>query len=171
MLHLIHRPSVDSISIRLQSSSHTVNVFFNSLSIINIPDPRLQLLSNLSKSQRSVPTSIEFVGIVGLVKGASQGEGLGNKFLSHIREVDSILQVVRCFEDNDIVHVNGQVDPKSDIDAINLELAFSYLDQLSSTRLWRYESGEKSAANEVVLWIKNQQLKGCFVAKDQQLWS
>ncbi|BAT89824.1 hypothetical protein LR48_Vigan233s001700 [Vigna angularis] len=98
--------------------------------IVAVPDSRLPVLSDLSKSQRSVPASIEFVDIAGLVKGASQGEGLGNKFLSHIREVDSILQVVRCFEDNDIVHVNGKVDPKSDIDVINLELVFSDLDQI-----------------------------------------
>lgn len=98
--------------------------------IVAVPDSRLNVLSQLSKSQRAVPASIEFVDIAGLVKGASQGEGLGNKFLSHIREVDSILQVVRCFEDNDIVHVSGKVDPKSDIDVINLELVFSDLDQV-----------------------------------------
>ncbi|KAL2326124.1 hypothetical protein Fmac_025182 [Flemingia macrophylla] len=98
--------------------------------IVAVPDSRLHVLSDLSKSVRAVPASIEFVDIAGLVKGASQGEGLGNKFLSHIREVDSILQVVRCFEDNDIVHVNGKVDPKSDIDVINLELVFSDLDQI-----------------------------------------
>ncbi|KAJ4981965.1 hypothetical protein NE237_032802 [Protea cynaroides] len=98
--------------------------------IVAVPDPRLSVLSDLSKSQRAVPASFEFVDIAGLVKGASQGEGLGNKFLSHIREVDSILQVVRCFEDNDIVHVNGTIDPKSDIDVINLELVFSDLDQI-----------------------------------------
>ncbi|XP_021757414.1 uncharacterized protein LOC110722452 [Chenopodium quinoa] len=97
---------------------------------VAVPDPRLQVLSDLSKSQKMVPASVEFVDIAGLVKGASQGEGLGNKFLSHIREVDSILQVVRCFEDNDIIHVNGRVEPKSDIDVINLELIFSDLDQL-----------------------------------------
>lgn len=98
--------------------------------VVGVPDPRLHVLSDLSKSQRAVPASIEFVDIAGLVKGASQGEGLGNKFLSHIRQVDSILQVVRCFEDDDIIHVNGKVDPKSDIDVINLELAFSDLDQI-----------------------------------------
>ncbi|KAF9587598.1 hypothetical protein IFM89_004430 [Coptis chinensis] len=98
--------------------------------IVAVPDPRLQVLSDLCKSQRSVPASIEFVDIAGLVKGASQGEGLGNKFLSHIRQVDSILQVVRCFEDRDIVHVTGKVDPKSDIEVINLELVFCDLDQI-----------------------------------------
>lgn len=106
--------------------------------IVAVPDPRLHVLSGLSKSQKAVPASVEFVDIAGLVKGASQGEGLGNKFLSHIREVDSILQVVRCFEDNDIVHVNGKVDPKSDVDVINLELVFSDLDQKCRLRKeWR----------------------------------
>lgn len=98
--------------------------------VVTVPDLRLNVLSELSKSQRTVPALMEFVDIAGLVKGASQGEGLGNKFLSHIREVDSIAQVVRCFEDNDIIHVNGKIDPKSDIEIINLELAFSDLDQI-----------------------------------------
>eukprot|EP00249_Psilotum_nudum_P009604 c22037_g1_i1 orf=263-1546(-) len=98
--------------------------------VVAVPDSRLDVLSKLSESQRTVPTSVEFVDIAGLVKGASQGEGLGNKFLSHIREVDSIVQVVRCFEDNDIVHVNGKVDPSVDIDVINLELVFSDLAQI-----------------------------------------
>ncbi|KAJ4845407.1 hypothetical protein Tsubulata_037174 [Turnera subulata] len=109
--------------------------------IVAVPDPRLHLLSQLSKSQRAVPTSIEFVDIAGLVKGASQGEGLGNKFLSHIREVDSILQVVRCFEDNDIIHVNNKIDPKSDIEVINLELIFSDVDQIEK-RLEKLKKGK-----------------------------
>ncbi|XP_024029756.1 uncharacterized protein LOC21385710 isoform X2 [Morus notabilis] len=112
--------------------------------IVAVPDPRLNVLSDLSKSQRAVPASIEFVDIAGLVKGASQGEGLGNKFLSHIREVDSILQVVRCFEDNDVIHVNGKVDPKSDIDVINLELVFSDLDQIEK----RMEKLKKSKGKD-----------------------
>ncbi|CAN6929168.1 unnamed protein product [Brassica oleracea] len=109
--------------------------------IVAVPDSRLQVLSKLTNSQKVVPASIEFVDIAGLVKGASQGEGLGNKFLSHIREVDSILQVVRCFEDNDIVHVNGKVDPTSDIDVINLELIFCDLDQIGK-RLDRLNKGK-----------------------------
>ncbi|CAN1157975.1 Ribosome-binding ATPase YchF [Linum perenne] len=108
---------------------------------VAVPDPRLNVLSDLSKSQKAVPTSIEFVDIAGLVKGASQGEGLGNKFLSHIREVDSIVQVVRCFEDNDIVHVSGKVDPKDDIDVINLELVFSDVDQIEK-RLDKLKKGK-----------------------------
>nr|XP_010909483.1 uncharacterized protein LOC105035578 [Elaeis guineensis] len=109
--------------------------------IVAVPDPRLNVLAELSKSQRVVPASIEFVDIAGLVKGASQGEGLGNKFLSHIREVDSILQVVRCFEDNDVIHVNGIIDPKSDIDVINLELVFADLDQIEK-RLEKLKKGK-----------------------------
>ncbi|GMN56549.1 hypothetical protein TIFTF001_025669 [Ficus carica] len=118
--------------------------------IVAVPDPRLNVLSDLSKSQRAVPASIEFVDIAGLVKGASQGEGLGNKFLSHIREVDSILQVVRCFEDNDVVHVNGKVDPKSDIDVINLELVFSDLDQIEK----RMEKLKKSKGKDSQTKVK-----------------
>lgn len=126
--------------------------------IVAVPDSRLQVLSNLSKSQKSVPASIEFVDIAGLVKGASQGEGLGNKFLSHIREVDSILQVVRCFEDNDIVHVSGQVDPKSDIDVINLELAFSDLDQIEK----RIEKLKKSKSNNSQVKAKEEAEKSAL---------
>ncbi|XP_020272632.1 uncharacterized protein LOC109847803 [Asparagus officinalis] len=120
--------------------------------IVTVPDPRLSVLSGLSKSQKSVPASIEFVDIAGLVKGASQGEGLGNKFLSHIREVDSILQVVRCFEDNDIVHVNGKVNPKSDIDVINLELVFSDLDQIEK----RLEKLKKSKSKDSQTKVKEE---------------
>ncbi|KAJ3670036.1 hypothetical protein LUZ60_010360 [Juncus effusus] len=120
--------------------------------VVGVPDSRLKVLSDLSKSQKSVPASIEFVDIAGLVKGASQGEGLGNKFLSHIREVDSILQVVRCFEDNDIVHVNGKVDPKSDIDVINLELVFSDLDQIEK----RLEKLKKGKAKDAQTKVKEE---------------
>ncbi|OAE32781.1 hypothetical protein AXG93_374s1080 [Marchantia polymorpha subsp. ruderalis] len=108
--------------------------------IVAVPDPRLEILAKLGKSQKIVPASVEFVDIAGLVKGASQGEGLGNKFLSHIREVDSIVQVVRCFEDDDIVHVSGKVDPASDIEVINLELAFSDMAQIEK-RLERLKKG------------------------------
>ncbi|CAI5955281.1 unnamed protein product [Closterium sp. NIES-64] len=97
--------------------------------VVAVPDPRLGVLSDLTSSKRTLPATVEFVDIAGLVKGASQGEGLGNKFLSHIREVDSVVQVVRCFEDSDIVHVSGAVNPTADIDVINLELALSDLSQ------------------------------------------
>lgn len=131
--------------------------------IVAVPDLRLQVLSNLSKSHRTVPTSIEFVDIAGLVKGASQGEGLGNKFLSHIREVDSILQVVRCFEDNDIVHVNGKIDPRSDVDVINLELVFSDLDQIEK----RLEKLKKSKVKDSLSKLK-EEAENSALAKIQQ---
>lgn len=98
--------------------------------VVAVPDERLQVLGKLSSSEQIVPTRIEFVDIAGLVQGASQGEGLGNQFLSHIREVDAIVQVVRCFENDDIIHVSGSVDPARDIEIINLELALADLSQV-----------------------------------------
>jgi ribosome-binding ATPase len=98
--------------------------------VVSVPDERLQVLADISKSEQIVPTRIEFVDIAGLVKGASQGEGLGNKFLSHIREVDAIVHVVRCFENDDIIHVSGSVAPARDIEIINLELTLADLDQI-----------------------------------------
>jgi hypothetical protein len=95
-----------------------------------VPDERLKALSDISNSVQIVPTRVEFVDIAGLVKGASQGEGLGNQFLSHIREVDAIVHVVRCFENDDIIHVAGSVEPKRDIEIINLELALADLAQI-----------------------------------------
>lgn len=98
--------------------------------VVAVPDERLQVLAKISNSEQIVPTRIEFVDIAGLVQGASQGEGLGNQFLSHIREVDAIVQVVRCFENDDIIHVSGSVDPVRDIEIINLELAYRDLSQV-----------------------------------------
>ncbi|XP_022717485.1 uncharacterized protein LOC111276037 isoform X3 [Durio zibethinus] len=118
---------------------------------------RFQILDSLfflnsASLKRAVPASIEFVDIAGLVKGASQGEGLGNKFLWHIRQVDSILQVVCSFEDNDIVLVNGKVDPKTDIDVINLKLVFSDLDQIEK-RLEKLKK-EKAKDSQSTLKLK-----------------
>ncbi len=93
--------------------------------VVEVPDKRLDVLTTLVKPQKTIPTTFEFVDIAGLVKGASTGEGLGNQFLAHIREVDAIIQVVRCFEDDDIVHVSGKIDPLDDIETINLELIFA----------------------------------------------
>jgi GTP-binding protein YchF len=98
--------------------------------VVAVPDQRLQVLAKISASEQIVPTRMEFVDIAGLVKGASQGEGLGNQFLSHIREVDAIVEVVRCFDDDDIIHVAGSVDPARDIEVINLELALADLAQV-----------------------------------------
>src|SRR5881275_2768402 len=100
------------------------------LGIVTVPDPRLEVLSKLSHSQKIIPAAIEFVDIAGLVKGASAGEGLGNQFLSHIREVNAIVQVVRCFENADIHHVSGTIDPIRDIEVVNTELVLADLASL-----------------------------------------
>lgn len=98
--------------------------------VVAVPDERLNKLANLYQSKKITPATIEFVDIAGLVKGASKGEGLGNKFLSHIREVDAIVHVVRCFEDDNVVHVESKVDPISDIETINLELILSDMESV-----------------------------------------
>ncbi|MDP2843911.1 MAG: GTPase, partial [Acetobacterium sp.] len=91
------------------------------IGVVTVPDPRLAVLEKMHNSKKVIPTTIEFVDIAGLVRGASKGEGLGNKFLSHIREVDAIVHVVRCFEDDNVVHVEGKIDPIDDLETINLE--------------------------------------------------
>ena len=111
--------------------------------IVAVPDERLKVLSNISNSVQTVPTRMEFVDIAGLVKGASQGEGLGNQFLSHIRAVDAIVHVVRCFDNDDIIHVSGSVDPQRDIDIINLELILADLAQIER----RLDRTRKQARN------------------------
>lgn len=109
--------------------------------IVSVPDSRLAYLTAAFKPKKTVPAAVEFVDIAGLVKGASKGEGLGNQFLSHIREVGVIAQVVRCFENPDIIHVNNKVDPASDIETINIELALADLDTLDK----RSERASRSA--------------------------
>jgi GTP-binding protein YchF len=104
------------------------------IGIADVPDARLVKLTEIFNPQRTIPASVEFVDIAGLVKGASKGEGLGNQFLSHIREVGVIAHVVRCFENPDIVHVNNKVNPESDIETINIELALADLDTLAKRR-------------------------------------
>lgn len=101
--------------------------------IVAVPDPRLDKLAEIVKPQRVLPTSIEFVDIAGLVKGAAEGEGLGNKFLAHIRETDAIAHVVRCFENDDITHVDGKINPVSDAEVINLELIFADLQTIEKS--------------------------------------
>ena len=119
---------------------------------VSVPDERLQVLAEMVNSESVVPTRVEFVDIAGLVKGASQGEGLGSKFLSHIREVDTLVQVVRCFEDDDIIHVSGVVDPKQDIEVINLELILADIDQIEKRidRARKTARTSKEAQVEVV---------------------
>ena len=111
--------------------------------VVPVPDPRLQQLSEIVKPQKVVPTSMAFVDIAGLVAGASQGEGLGNQFLAHIRETDAIAHVVRCFENDDVVHVAGKIDPLSDIEIIYTELALADLDTVAKALL-RAEKASKA---------------------------
>ena len=99
--------------------------------VVNVPDERLDFLSDLFKPERKIPATVEFYDIAGLVRGASKGEGLGNQFLAHIRECDAIVEVVRCFESNDIIHVEGSVDPIRDIEVINLELVMADLETVN----------------------------------------
>ena len=119
--------------------------------IVAVPDERLNVLSYISNSAHTVPTRMEFVDIAGLVKGASQGEGLGNQFLSHIRAVDAIVHVVRCFDNDDIIHVAGSVDPQRDIDIINLELILADLAQIERglDRTHKLARNNKEAQAEV----------------------
>ncbi len=100
-----------------------------SVGIVPVPDERMEKLSVMSKSKKTIPAVVEFMDIAGLVKGASEGEGLGNKFLSHIREVDAIIEVVRIFEDDSIIHVAGKVDPLFDIEVINMELSLANINK------------------------------------------
>ena len=122
--------------------------------IVMVPDERLEILSKLSNSQKLVPTAIEIVDIAGLVEGASEGAGLGNKFLANIRETDAIVQVVRCFENDDIIHELGSVDPIRDIEIINAELILAdmaALEKRRSTREKKAKGGDKESKKEVEL--------------------
>jgi len=116
--------------------------------VVSVPDHRLEVLGRMNRSEKVIPTAIEFVDIAGLVKGASKGEGLGNKFLSHIREVDAIVHVVRCFEDNNIVHVDGSIGPIRDIETINLELIFSDL-EIIERRIDKSKKAAKSGDSKI----------------------
>lgn len=123
------------------------------IGIVAVPDQRLKVLSDMYDSAKIVPATIEFVDIAGLVKGASKGEGLGNQFLANIREVDAIVHVVRCFEDSNIVHVDGSIDPLRDIETINLELIFSDLEILERriSKAVRAARNDKTIAKELAL--------------------
>lgn len=133
--------------------------------IVSVPDPRLEKLAAIVKPERILPTTVEFVDIAGIVKGASQGEGLGNKFLSHIRETDAIVHVVRCFQDDNVTHVAGKVSPAADIEVINTELALADLETIDRAILRAQKpakSGDKTAQIELGLLerIKKQLNEG-----------
>ena len=142
---------------KAQAANYPFCTIDPNVGVVTVPDPRLQALSKLSSSKKLVPAAIEFVDIAGLVQGASAGEGLGNKFLSHIREVHAIVQVVRCFEDADIHHVSGSVDPVRDIEVINTELVLADLASVQK-RAERQQklarSGDKQAKAEIAVCEK-----------------
>lgn len=145
--------------------------------VVEVPDQRLNEITKLVKPKKTIPTTIEFTDIAGIVKGASRGEGLGNKFLSHIRQVDAICHVVRCFEDGNITHVTGKVDPISDIETINLELILADLDTLEKritrvNKLARTKDKEAMAEMEVLEKLKDaldEQMANSIEFYDEQL--
>ena len=145
--------------------------------VVPVPDNRLRLLGDLYHSKKVTPAVIEFVDIAGLVKGASKGEGLGNQFLSNIREVDAIVHVVRCFEDPNVIHVDGSVDPVRDIDTINLELIFSDLEILDRriAKTTKAANNDKSLAKELVILkeikahLEDGKLARSFSAEDEDV--
>lgn len=124
--------------------------------VVTVPDERLEILTNMYKPEKTTHAIIEFVDIAGLVKGASKGEGLGNKFLSHIREVDSIVEVVRCFENQNIIHVEGDIEPLRDIETINLELIFADLETVEKKleKAKKNLKADKKYAEEILVLEK-----------------
>ncbi|MBI2355338.1 MAG: redox-regulated ATPase YchF [Deltaproteobacteria bacterium] len=148
--------------------------------IVQVPDPRMDQLSAIVNPQKIQPTTIEFVDIAGLVKGASAGEGLGNQFLGHIRGTDAIVHVVRCFDDENVVHVSGRVSPADDIEVINTELALADLDTVEK-KIQRADklarSGDKRAKDEVAFYQRVKglleqvsKLRGVAENEDERLW-
>ncbi len=134
----------------IQAENYPFCTIEPNVGIVAMPDPRLDQLADIVKPERVVPTTMEFVDIAGLVKGASKGEGLGNQFLTNIRETDAIAQVVRCFDNDDIIHVAGKVDPLNDIEIINTELALADLDVVTRN-LDRAVKASKSGVNKEAL--------------------
>lgn len=137
-----------------QAANYAFCTIEPNIGVVSVPDKRLDVLCEMYHPLKVTPATIEFVDIAGLVKGASKGEGLGNKFLSHIREVDAIVHVVRCFDNDDIMHVDGSVDPARDIDTINLELILSDVEILSRRidKTQKALKGDKSLASELAFF-------------------
>ena len=124
--------------------------------VVQVPDKRLDVLAEMYHPQLYTPATVEFVDIAGLVRGASKGEGLGNKFLSHIRDVDAVVHVIRCFEDGDVVHVDGAVDPKRDLETINMELIYADIEVLEKRieKTQKMLKGDKSLAENLAVYEK-----------------
>src|SRR2546421_2614227 len=140
---------------RVTAENYPFSTIDPNVGVVPVPDPRLAQLAAIARPEKIVPTTVEFVDIAGLVAGASQGEGLGNQFLSHIREVDAIAHVVRCFESGDVIHVAGRIDPLSDVETIDTELALADLATLEkgldrATRAAK--SGEPDATRKRALF-------------------
>lgn len=155
-------------SMNAQSANYPFCTIEPNVGVVTVPDERLEILAKLCKTTQIIPTAIEFVDIAGLVKGASKGEGLGNQFLHNIREVDAIIQVVRCFDDENTVHVAGKVDPISDIEVINTELILADLASIEKRQariLKQVKSGDKTAVLEDSVLKKLTELlsEGSFI--------
>ena len=124
--------------------------------IVPVPDPRLNAIAEIVNPEKVIPTTTEFVDIAGLVKGASEGEGLGNKFLSHIRETQAIIHVVRCFENLDITHVHDQVDPIVDLETVETELLLADLESINNSII-RLEKSSRTGDKEIISQLENYQ--------------
>ena len=138
-----------------QSANYAFCTIEPNVGVVSVPDERLDKLAELYNPVKITPAFIEFVDIAGLVRGASKGEGLGNKFLSHIREVDAIIHVVRCFEDDDIVHVDATIDPERDIETINLELMMADIEAVDK-RLEKARKMSKSEPNGSISLLEDE---------------
>ena len=153
---------------KAQSENYPFCTIEPNVGVVCVPDKRLDVLTEMSNSKKTVPAVIEFVDIAGLVKGASKGEGLGNKFLSNIREVDAIVHVVRCFENDNIVHVDGSINPLRDIETINLELIFADMETIDKhiERIRKLLKGDKKYQADLNLFerIKAALEEGKFAA-------
>jgi ribosome-binding ATPase len=163
-----------------QASNYPFTTIDPNVGVVDMPDERLDKLAEIYQPKKLTPTSMEFVDIAGLVKGAAQGEGLGNKFLANIREVDAIAHVVRCFDDPNVVHVTGRVDPKADIEVIEAELMLADLDSIEK-RLFKAEkmvkTGDKKTADEVAfmrklkdMLAKGEPIRRASHSEEETLW-
>ena len=155
-----------------QAANYAFCTIEPNIGVVSVPDKRLDALCEMYNPAKVTPATIEFVDIAGLVKGASQGEGLGNKFLSHIREVDAIIHVVRCFDNDDIMHVEGSIDPQRDIETINLELILSDAEILGRRidRSKKAMKGDKSLATEVAFFERvNEALNNGICARSVEM--